>query len=446
VNRFSALPARAGVRTAGVHLEVADRAARTVAPRFVSGVPAFVGIAAPEPGARGAGPTVSVAHRANAERLLLDLRRRATGFLALAVDGFFANGGERCLVIAAPPQLGGEGMAKAFAPGGLLDERSDFDLVCLPDAFSAAPDADDDRVAQAIEEAAQLAVAALAHCARMGDRFAILDAPPFGAPVGPLRANELKAYLSRLRKGQREDGPAALGGAEPTAYGALYFPWIAAASRDAEAAWSTTRPQWRRRGHVAEKSTVLMPACGHVAGLHARTDARVGAHRSAAKLSLDDVVDTSLALEDSELAVLNDAGVNGLAALGRDGVEIAAARTLSARREWRYVASVRVVAGFRRWLSVALRDVTFEPNTAFLWENVRLRLVARCLELMRAGALAGDRASDAFFVKCDAETNTAESVADGRIVAHVGLAPATPAEFIVVRIDHHEGGVTTTSL
>jgi hypothetical protein len=47
------------------------------------------------------------------------------------------------------------------------------------------------------------------------------------------------------------------------------------------------------------------------------------------------------------------------------------------------------VLGFRRWLAVGMRDLVFEPQTPQLWETIRNRLVARCLEMQQAGALAG---------------------------------------------------------
>jgi phage tail sheath protein FI len=54
----------------------------------------------------------------------------------------------------------------------------------------------------------------------------------------------------------------------------------------------------------------------------------------------------------------------------------------------------------------------------------------------------GTRPEDAFFVKCDAETNPPEEVDAGRVVTLVGIAPVKPAEFIVFRIGQHAGGTT----
>jgi len=147
-----------------------------------------------------------------------------------------------------------------------------------------------------------------------------------------------------------------------------------------------------------------------------------------------------------QYALLNEGGVNCLHRLPGRGIDVGGARTLSGHSALAYVSSARVVFGFRRWLEVGLRDLVFEPNSTMLWDRIRLRLVTRCLELVRSGALAGTDPAQAFFVKCDSETNPPDEIDLGRVVAHVGLAPSVPAEFIVVRVEHDPSGVTVSSL
>ena len=54
--------------------------------------------------------------------------------------------------------------------------------------------------------------------------------------------------------------------------------------------------------------------------------------------------------------------------------------------------------------------------------------------LWRDGALFGATAEQAFYVKCDAETNPPESIDQGKVVVEVGIAPVKPAEFVIFRI------------
>jgi hypothetical protein len=44
-----------------------------------------------------------------------------------------------------------------------------------------------------------------------------------------------------------------------------------------------------------------------------------------------------------------------------------------------------------------------------------------------------------FFVKCDSENNPKESVAQGRLIVDIGVAPSKPAEFVIFRIGQWEG-------
>ena len=47
-------------------------------------------------------------------------------------------------------------------------------------------------------------------------------------------------------------------------------------------------------------------------------------------------------------------------------------------------------------------------------------------------------ADQAFYVKCDAETNPPESIDQGLLIVEVGIAPVKPAEFVVFRIAQHK--------
>ena len=76
----------------------------------------------------------------------------------------------------------------------------------------------------------------------------------------------------------------------------------------------------------------------------------------------------------------------------------------------------------------------FEPNDMKLWEGLKRTVGAFLRGLWRDGALFGATAEQAFFVKCDAETNPPESIDQGKVVVEVGIAPVKPAEFVIFRI------------
>src|SRR4051812_32720576 len=50
------------------------------------------------------------------------------------------------------------------------------------------------------------------------------------------------------------------------------------------------------------------------------------------------------------------------------------------------------------------------------------------------GALLGEKREQAFFVKCDRTTMTQNDLDSGRLVCVIGVAPLTPAEFVIFPI------------
>jgi phage tail sheath protein FI len=56
----------------------------------------------------------------------------------------------------------------------------------------------------------------------------------------------------------------------------------------------------------------------------------------------------------------------------------------------------------------------------------------------RAGGLFGATAQEAFFVKCDAETNQPATREIGQVITEVGVAIVRPAEFVIFRISQFQ--------
>jgi hypothetical protein len=213
--------------------------------------------------------------------------------------------------------------------------------------------------------------------------------------------------------------------------GALYYPWV----------------------HVLDgprESGGLVPACGHVAGVYARSDRRVGVHKAPANEVLEGVLDLEVVLTDSEQGQLNPVGINCLRAFPARGIRVWGARTLAdpARPEespWIYVNVRRLFLTLGRWIERHLAGLQFETNEPALWARIRRELTAYLTELLRRGALRGARAEEAFYVKCDADLNPPEVRDAGMVITEIGLAAAVPGELIVVRIVHGASGVTLSA-
>jgi phage tail sheath protein FI len=117
------------------------------------------------------------------------------------------------------------------------------------------------------------------------------------------------------------------------------------------------------------------------------------------------------------------------------------ARTLAEESsEWRYINVRRLTIMLEVSILRATTWAVFEPNGAGLWKRIRFEISNFLLRVWRDGALMGGSPEEAFFVKCDAETNPPEVVDAGQVVAVIGFAPSKPAEFVIIRIGQQAAG------
>jgi hypothetical protein len=84
--------------------------------------------------------------------------------------------------------------------------------------------------------------------------------------------------------------------------------------------------------------------------------------------------------------------------------------------------------------------VVFEPNDHRLWKRVERTISAFLLRIWRTGALMGKTPEEAFYVKCNEETNPPEVVDAGQMICEIGLCPVKPAEFVIFRIGQMPAG------
>jgi hypothetical protein len=246
----------------------------------------------------------------------------------------------------------------------------------------------------------RMQAALLARCEALGDRFAVLSVP-FGLATDSSRAREeLMLWRQQFE----------------TRCGALYLPWL-----------EVIEP--RRTA-----PTRRIPACGHVAGAIARTDLAAGVHRAPGNLPLLGVTDLSRVFDDTDHGELNLAGLNLLRGeFGRPPI-LAGARTLSHDPDWRFINIVRLVLTLKKAIDIALRWIVFEPNSAAIRAAVSASLTALLQMFFERGAFRGATPEQSYFVRCDDETTPPGARDAGQLIALVGIAPAAPCEFIVLRV------------
>jgi phage tail sheath protein FI len=88
--------------------------------------------------------------------------------------------------------------------------------------------------------------------------------------------------------------------------------------------------------------------------------------------------------------------------------------------------------------------MVFEPNDRKLWATIERELNAYFDSQFRRGALKGSTSQEAFYVKCNEETNPEDVRERNEVVTEIGLAPTNPYEFVVVRLIQGESGVRIT--
>ncbi|WP_116132684.1 phage tail sheath C-terminal domain-containing protein [Tropicimonas sp. IMCC34043] len=179
---------------------------------------------------------------------------------------------------------------------------------------------------------------------------------------------------------------------------------------------------------------------GTIAGLWARTDAQRGVWKAPAGTDarLRAVQQLAYAMTDPENGVLNPLGVNCLRSFPIYGSVCWGARTMDGAdqiaSDYKYVPVRRTTLFIEESLYRGTKWVVFEPNDEPLWAQIRLNVGAFMHDLFRQGAFQGAMPSDAYLVKCDAETTTQSDIDNGIVNILVGFSPLKPAEFVILRI------------
>ncbi len=331
--------------------------------------------------------------------------------LALAVYGFFENGGGRCYVVnteEGAPIAGGGRDRTGLRAFEAIDEIA---IVAAPDRRD--PDSWD---------------ALVTHCEKLEDRVAVLDTAPHVDDVERL-TRVATAGGCRLRAAGTGEGDG--GGGER------------AARRRGAARSRPTGPPTSRTCVVRDPFSgerVVAPPSGHMAGIWAHTDFTRGVHKAPANKRVRGALDLSYPVTREEQALLNPAGINCIRYFAGEGILVWGARTGDPDGEWRYLPVRRLFNMLKESIAEGTRWIVFEPNDYVLWRSIVRDISAFLTRVWRDGALFGRTPQEAFFVKCDAETTTEADRDAGVVNALIGVAPVKPAEFVVFKLSQSAGG------
>jgi uncharacterized protein len=304
--------------------------------------------------------------------------------LAHAVYGFFNNGGARCYVmrVNAETDITEEFLERTFEP---IDEIA---IVAAPGIVEAS-----------------VRAAIITHCQqKTQDRFAIFDCPEWVDTDGKLDIRRLNRDDSNTVVPNYSD------------YAAFYFPWIEVFD-------------------PASKERKFVPPSGHIAGIYARVDTAVGVHKAPANEVILGAIGLKYKISKAQQTLLNPQGVNCIRDLNGNFL-VWGARTIGgdANQDLKYVNVRRTLLFLRESIDEGTQWVVFEPNTPDLWKRITRNVSDFLTTVWRSGALFGNTPQEAFYVKCDAETNPPEERELGRVITEIGVAIVRPAEFVIFRI------------
>ena len=292
------------------------------------------------------------------------------------------------------PAFAGSETARRGINGLAIAE--DVTIVAVPDLITAATK-EDGSVDLGMWKSVQTAM--ISHCEQQANRMAILDSPP------GMSVQQIKEWRSDTAM-------------YDSAFATLYYPWIRIANPIP----------------TSGDDEILVPPSGHLAGLWARTDDSRGVWKAPANDTIRGVLSLERDITMAEQGLLNPIGINCIRPFGTRGIRVWGARTLSSDTDWRYINVRRLFNMIETAIMQGTQWAVFEPNDLNLWEGVKRTLNAFLRGLWRDGALFGATPEQAFFVKCDAETNPPDSIDEGKLVVEVGIAPVKPAEFVIFRI------------
>ena len=274
-----------------------------------------------------------------------------------------------------------------------LEAIDEIALLAVPDEVHPALNAvDQSRVANELVD----------QCERLRDRFAVLS----------VRAGQ--GNVDQIQPPR------------DSSYAAIYYPWI-------------------RVSDALTARTMLIPPQGHVLGVYARTDAECGVHKAPANAEIRGIITRDLdstrgplefRITKSQQDTLNPRGVDVIRDFRESnrGIRVWGARTMSSDAQWRYVNVRRLFIFVEESIDEGIQWVVFEGNYETTWARVVRSVSNFLMSIWRDGALAGLTPEEAFFVRCDRTTMTADDVDNGRLICLVGIAPVKPAEFVIFQI------------
>lgn len=386
---------------------------------------------------------------------------RSRHVMYYSMQAYFANGGGPCYIISIGPYAStfgsaivpGDGTTTLFYAGlAALAKEDEPTLIVFPESQGI----------DLLADQATLHNAALQQCEDLKDRFVVMSVQDHNESSDILVI--ANGTDSNGTNGFRTEGV----GSNNLKYGAVYAPNIETilnyAYQDATVdvihtitggpnAGSTTIGMntlkssntafYARAQAAIDQMPLILPPAPAVVGVYAQVDSTRGVFKAPANVSLNTVIKPVLKITNIQQDLLNidsTAGksINVIRSFTGKGTLIWGSRTLLGNdNEWRYIPIRRFFNMAEQSIKNATEPFVFEPNDANTWVKVRAMIENFLILQWRAGALAGAKPEQAFYVSVGLNvTMTALDILEGRMIVEIGMAVVRPAEFIILQFSH----------
>lgn len=366
---------------------------------------------------------------------------------------FYDNGGGECYVVSVGKHEDSKSKDNYQTAINSLEKVDEVTLVLFPDAaklFSAS-------------DLGEIQKSALSHCAKMGDRFAILDISLKKEETEDEDNQEEVLSSEKLCEQFRNNI-----GTNNLSYGAAYYPYVITSySKDitydevagvlpnlnqslkkkiyletaknsdkykdifavtgdltekqekaidqAEKEIEADRlfkineiiaksKEYQEKAAEMEAKMNILPPSGAIAGIICATDRTKGVWQAPANVSLAGVRSLSEDLTDDDQANMNitsnGKSINAIRKFTGKGLLVWGARTLDGNsNEWKYIPVRRLFNYIEESVQKSTSWAVFQPNDANTWVKIQCQIENFLTSLWRDGALAGSTPDKAFYVK-----------------------------------------------
>ena len=389
---------------------------------------------------------------------------RSKHIMHYALQMFFANGGGPCWIVSVAPYQAAFGAApdeaKLHAGLDAVEKEDEPTLLVVPEAQSL----------KAIGDFKTLHDAALAQCAKLQDRFVIMDL--HGDDISMSKPKATDKLLDAVDN-FRDKGI----GKNNLKYGAVYAPnvettldflfddtktditittttitttvtppttvTVPAAAVKLDTLKETSNALYALATAEIRGMACTLPPSSAMAGIYAAVDGSRGVWKAPANVSVANVIAptfqfTNVEQDQMNVDVVGGKSVNAIRPFIGLGTLVWGARTLAGNdNEWRYINVRRFFIFVEESVKKATHQFVFEPNDANTWVKAQGMIENFLTTLWRQGALQGAKPEHAFYVAVGlGKTMTALDILEGRMYIEIGMAAVRPAEFIILRFSH----------